>query len=98
MSQIPVTPPPPVVSTIVPPPPRAVTSVALQRSWAEMPVRVWVVMAIVLLVVIVYFTISRVVAGAGERAMILDGIAVTADVVQIAGTSNPEATYHRNET
>jgi hypothetical protein len=62
-----------------------------------MPVRIWCVMAIVLLVVIIYFTISQILAGAAERAMILNGIPVTADIVQLSGTTNPDAAFHRNE-
>jgi hypothetical protein len=63
-----------------------------------MPVRIWCVLAITLAIVIVYFTVSQVVAGAAERAMILDGIPVTADVIQIMGTTNPQVAFHRNET
>jgi hypothetical protein len=62
-----------------------------------MPVRIWCVLAAVLGVVIIYFTISQVLTGAAERAMILNGIPVTAQIVQLSGTSNPDAAFRRNE-
>jgi hypothetical protein len=77
--------------------PRPLTLAARRRSWAEMPVRVWCVLAIALVAVIVYFTIGRVAAGASERALILNGIPVDAVAVQIAGTINPEARFTRTE-
>jgi hypothetical protein len=84
--------------TLAPPPPRPLTPAARRRSWAEMPVRIWFVLAFTLAVVIVYFTLNQVMAGASEREMILNGIPVDAVVFQISGTTNPERGFPRNET
>jgi len=86
------------VPTTLPPAPRPITPAARSRSWAEMPVRIWCILAITLAVVIVYFTINQVMSGASEREMILNGTPVDAVVVQISGTTNPDAVFHRNET
>ena len=82
----------------LPPSPRPLTAAARRRSWAEMPVRIWCILAITLMIVIVYFTISQVNAGAGERAMILSGIPVEGEIVQILSTTNPQAKFPRNES
>jgi hypothetical protein len=78
--------------------PRPITPVARRRSWAEMPVRLWCVLAITLAVVIAYFTINQVMTGASERNLILNGIPVDAVLTQVGGTSNPLAAFRRNES
>jgi hypothetical protein len=94
MSQTPSTDTPPAI----PSPPRAITATARRRSWAEMSVRIWCVLAATLAVVIIYFTINQVIVGASERDLILHGIPVDAVAVQIGGTTNPDAPFRRGET
>jgi hypothetical protein len=77
--------------------PRPLTPAARRRSWAEMPVRIWLVLAAMLGIVIVYFTTSQIIASSSEREMILNGIPVEGVVVQIDGRAAPEATFHRHE-
>jgi hypothetical protein len=89
---------PPPTPLAIPVPPRSITAIARRRSWAEMPVRLWCVLAIILAIVIVYFTVNQVMSGASERDMILHGIPVDAVLVQVSGSSNPESSFHRRET
>jgi hypothetical protein len=84
--------------TNLPPTPRPLTATARRRSWAEMPVRIWCVLAVAMAVVAVYVTIDKVISSESERQLILNGIAVDAVAVQVNGTTNPEAAFHRNET
>ena len=66
--------------------PRPVTRRARRRSWNEQPVRVWVVMTAVVLIVAGYFTVQRVRVALDERDLIARGTLVNAKVIELVGS------------
>jgi hypothetical protein len=79
------------------PPPRSLTSIAKRRSWAELPVRVWLVLTITVAIVTVYFTIMRVHEAMQDRWLILHGLDVNAKFTIVSGDSFPKR-RPRNES
>ena len=71
----------------LPPPPRPVTARARRRSWAELPVRTWAVLAAVVGAITLYLAVARVAAALGDRELIERGTLVEATVVELRGTS-----------
>lgn len=71
----------------LPLPPRRVTRCGSWRSWAEQPVRVWVLMTLVLLIVAGYFTAQRVRVALDERDLIRRGTLVQATIIELVGTN-----------
>lgn len=68
------------------PAPRPITPRAARRSWQELSVRVWTVLAMVLAVITVYFTVSKVLEGRELRWLLSQGQAIDATVYEINGT------------
>jgi hypothetical protein len=78
------------------PPPRPLTARAQRRSWAEMPVRVWFILAVAILVVTIVFTISRVAEALNDRRLIEHGVDVTAKFTSVNGDPFPKRRF-RND-
>jgi hypothetical protein len=79
------------------PAPRPITAKARRRSWAEMPVRVWLILTITVAVVTIYFTINRVHEAMQDRWLILHGTDVNAKFTMVNGDPFPKR-RPRNET
>lgn len=82
----------------LPPVPRPCSSRAARRSWAELPVRIWVVLTVVVMLITVYFTVTRVIAAVEHRRLILDGVPVMAEVVEVDGSPTRGRVYGRNQS
>ncbi len=85
---------------LVPPPqltqvPRAVTGRAARRSWNELPARIWVILTGAVLLITLYFTITKYMAGRYERWLIEHGLPLDAEVMWIRGTQNPQTEFSR---
>ena len=70
----------------LPPPPRPLTRRGRRRSWAELPVRTWAVLAAVVAGITLYLTFVRVADALADRSLILGGTLVEATVVELRGT------------
>ena len=80
----------------LPPVPRPRTHRVCRRSWGEMSVRVWLVLAGVVLLVTVYFTVTRVSEAMDDRWLVQHGTAVRAKVETAMGVPVPKR-LPRNE-
>jgi hypothetical protein len=74
----------------VPPVPRPLTPRARRRSWAELPVRVWLILSAVILIVTVVFTITRVSEAMNDRRLIEHGQDVVAKFTSVNGDPFPK--------
>src|SRR5262245_13966422 len=70
---------------VLPQTPRPLTPRARRRSWAELPVRVWLILTITIALVTVYFTVTRVLEAREDRWLIEHGTPVNA-VFEAVGT------------
>lgn len=73
----------------IPPAPRALTPRGKKRSWAEAPVRLWLLLAIVVCGVTAYLFFDRIAVGLEERKLINNGAKVDAIVDEIEGQNRP---------
>jgi len=79
------------------PPPRPVTPHAARRSWNELPVRIWVILAIAVAFITIYFTVDTYRAGRYERWLITRGQPVKAEVLVIEGTRDRRGSFNRSD-
>jgi hypothetical protein len=86
-------PAPPALASV----PRPVTPRAARRSWSELPVRIWVVLAVAVAMITAYFTITKYFAGRYERWLITQGAALEADVMWINGSKRPGDEFKRTD-
>jgi hypothetical protein len=77
--------------------PREVTPRAARRSWNELPVRIWVILAIAVLFITIYFTIDKYLSGRYERWLITQGTAVQAELNRIQGTRDKSQSFKRTD-
>lgn len=70
------------------PPPRTVTSHASRRAWAEWPLRAWLLGALALFIAGDLLTMRRLADTLAERAILIDGIPIDAEVTAIEGQPN----------
>ena len=87
---------------LVPPPelnsvPRALTPRARRRSWNELPVRIWVILAVAVTFITAYFTVSTYLGGRYGRWLIKHGQPVTAEVLVIEGTRDRRGAFNRSD-
>lgn len=74
----------------LPPVPRPSTPRARRRSWAEMPVRIWLVLTATILLITFYFTFTRVREALADRWLINHGLPVNARFERVAGDPVPK--------
>jgi hypothetical protein len=90
-------------TTIAPSPPtlpkipRLLGKSARRRSWNELPVRLWVVLSIVICVITIYLTASRVHQALKDRSLIHNGLDIKAKIISANGSPTPKR-WPRNET
>jgi hypothetical protein len=70
-----------------PQPPRAITKNARRRSWAEPRVRNWVLMAVVIFLIALWFVGLRIYASWSDRWLIKHGVRVEADIIDVDGNT-----------
>ena len=73
------------ITTELPPPPRPLSRRARRRSWGELPVRIWVVLTAVVVVVLVYLAAQRIGVAMEERGLMERGRRVQAKVEDLVG-------------
>src|SRR5437764_13669891 len=82
-----------------PPPPRALTPAARRRSWAEAPVRGWMVLAALVAIATAYFTVRQTLTALADRRLINSGSAVSARITSTNGiTNDTRRAFDRRET
>jgi hypothetical protein len=69
----------------LPPAPRTITPRGRNRAWAEAPVRLWLLLAIVVCGVTAYLFYDRISVGLQERSLINNGVKVDASIDEIEG-------------
>jgi hypothetical protein len=84
--------------TAAPPaPPRALTPHARRRSWNELPVRVWVVLAVAVAIVTAYFTVATIISGWELRWLLSKGTRINATVYEINDSKDVSKVYNRSD-
>src|SRR5438034_10934373 len=81
----------------LPPAPRAVSSRARRRSWAEMSVRVWMILSIIVLLATIYFTARQITGAMATRRLILHGAPVIAHIDAANGVKDIGRQYDRRD-
>jgi hypothetical protein len=74
-------PPPPPVPSV----PRSITRAARRRSWNEAPVRIWAILTLVIGLIAIYVTVTRVRDALRDRWLILHGTQVQAKFLTVQG-------------
>src|SRR5262245_57134370 len=69
--------------------PRPLTSRARKRSWAEAPVRTWMVLTLLIGISLGYLVISNVIDGLSERRVIYNGVIASATILEVNGDADP---------
>lgn len=69
----------------LPPVPRPVSARARRRSWSEMPVRAWMIVAAAAAIVMVYFVVTRTREAFNDRWLVQNGKEITAKLVLVNG-------------
>src|SRR5688500_12199482 len=87
---------------LVPPPqlhivPRALTPRARRRSWNELPVRIWVILAVAVTFITAYFTVSTYLGGRYGRWLITNGVPVSAELHRVQGTLDRRQVFRRSD-
>jgi hypothetical protein len=77
--------------------PRQLSARARRRSWAEMPVRVWMVLSIAVGIVTIFFTATRLNEALDDRWLIQHGLDVAAKFTKVDGDPFPKR-RPRNES
>ena len=77
--------------------PRHVTPRAARRSWNELPVRIWVILAVAVGFITIYFTIDKYLSGRYERWLITQGLPVQAELNRIQGTRDRSQSFKRTD-
>lgn len=76
-------------SQALPPVPRPITPRGRKRSWAEAPVRLWVLLSLIVCLVTAYLFYSRISESLKERNLIYNGTKVDAIIDEIEGQTTP---------
>ena len=77
--------------------PRDVSPRAARRSWNELPVRIWLILAITVAFITLYFTVSKYISGRYERWLITQGLLVDAELNRIQGTREKAQAFKRTD-
>lgn len=77
--------------------PRQITPRARRRSWNELPVRIWVILAVAVALITGYFTVNEYLGGRYERWLITQGTPLTARVMWINGVRRLGETFNRTD-
>jgi hypothetical protein len=77
--------------------PRELTPRARRRSWNELPVRIWLILAIAVAFITAYFTVTKYLSGRHERWLITQGLAVNAELNRIQGTRDVNQQFKRTD-
>lgn len=80
----------------LPPPPRPLTPRVRRRSWAELPVRPWIILALTSTLVCLFFLVTRVREAMNDRWLIDHGINIPAKFLTVNGDPVRKR-YPRNE-
>lgn len=76
--------------------PRSITPRARRRSWAELPVRPWIILALVSSIVVIFFLVTRIREAISDRWLVNNGVDVVATFVSV--NSDPVAKrWSRND-
>jgi hypothetical protein len=81
----------------LPAPPRPLNPRARRRSWQELSVRIWSVLAVVLALITLYFTVATALQGRQLRWLLAHGQLIHADVYEINGTQERRITFKRSD-
>ncbi len=74
----------------VPATPRPISSRAKRRSWAELPVRPWLLLSGIVALITIYFFVSRIMEVRSDRWLIQNGTPVDAQFIHIGGDTVPK--------
>ena len=77
--------------------PRQLTPRAKRRSWNELPVRIWLILAIAVAFITAYFTIDKYFSGRYERWLITQGLPLSAELNRIQGTRDKSQSFKRTD-
>lgn len=77
--------------------PREITLRASRRSWNELPVRIWVILALAVALITTFFSVTKYLAGRYERWLIAEGAPLKADVMWINGTQDKRMEFKRTD-
>jgi hypothetical protein len=80
----------------LPPVPRPLTPRARRRSWAELPVRVWIILLVAIAIVTLVFSITRINEALNDRYLFEHGVDVVAKFTSVNGDPFPKRRF-RNE-
>lgn len=78
--------------------PRPLNSRAKKRSWAEAPVRLWLILAILVTGVTAYLYYSRIQISMADRKLIFDGTKYDAAVLEIEGQTRPGLRFPKSSS
>src|SRR5947207_15315814 len=81
----------------LPPAPRALSARARRRSWAEMSVRVWMILSIIVFLAAIYFTAKQITGAMTTRRLILHGAPVIAHIDAANGVKDIGRQYDRRD-
>lgn len=73
----------------LPPVPRPITSRAKRRSWAEAPVRTWVILALIVCGVTAYLYAQRARSAMNDRRLVMQGVPIKAKVNTVEENPRP---------
>jgi hypothetical protein len=76
--------------------PRPLTARVRRRSWAEAPVRTWMVLTLLIAASLGYLAITNILEGLSERRVIYNGVIASATIVEVNGDSDPRKAIATN--
>ncbi len=77
--------------------PRPLTRRAARRSWNELPVRIWLILAIAVAFITAYFTVTTYLSGRYERWLITQGLPLSGELNRIQGTRDKAQAFKRTD-
>jgi hypothetical protein len=80
-----------------PAPPRALTGAGRWRSWAELRVRVWLIMAVMMLIITAGFGVMNTAGSLAEEWLIDHGLRIDATLIEINGTRDKGEEFRRSD-
>lgn len=71
-------------------PPRPLTRIARRRSWAELPVRAWLILTLLISIITIFFVVGQVREALSDRYLIEHGVDVAARFTSVADDPHPK--------